>query len=331
MPLRVGILGFGYTGRLHLEAWLQQPEAEVVAIAESASESRARIPAGLRAFAAWADLLRAGVDAVSICLPTALHHDATIEALAAGAHVLLEKPIGVNLEEACAMARSAEQARRTLFVGMTHRFYPEILAAKKLVDEGAIGDIVLIRDTILEHLGFLNIPRWYLTSEVAGGGVVLTSGIHLIDRVLWFAGEAPEAVLGTGGNRFLHQPIEDHAQMLLRFPSGRAAQLTLAFLDEPHPLVCDLELIGTRGSITVHTWSGYELHTASGTERVQTYNQEPHTEKVLAGLRGEIAEFCSAIRENRPPRPPVEENLQAMRVIDAFYRSMRSGSISTIA
>jgi UDP-N-acetylglucosamine 3-dehydrogenase len=322
--LRVGILGFGYTGRLHLRAWQQTAGAEVIAVADNSPQTRAQIPAPAAALASCDELLAMRPDAVSICLPTSLHHRATLDALAAGSHVFLEKPIAVSTEQACEMIAAASSTRRTLFVGMTHRFYPEILAAKTLVDDGAVGDIVLIRDCILEHFGFLDSPRWYLDPYAAGGGTVLSSGIHLVDRVLWFAQEMPEAVTAAGGNPFLNQGVEDAAQMFLRFPSGRSAQLSFGLLAEPHPLVCDLELIGTRGSIVVHTWSGYEVRTTRGVERHDVYRDEPHADKVVAGIRGEVAEFCSAIQEGREPNPSVEESTRALRVIEAAYRSMRT-------
>lgn len=329
--MRVGILGFGYTGRLHLQAWQQTPGVEVIAAADVSAQARALAPPPIAAVSGYDDLLAMRPDAVSICLPTALHHAAALRALAAGVHVLLEKPIAVSLVQAAEMMAAASQARRLLYVGMTHRFYPEIQAAKRLAEEGAIGDLVFFRDCILEHFGFIDAPRWYLDPAMAGGGTVLTSGIHLIDRVLWFANEMPDLVLATGGSRFLHQPVEDSAQIFLRFPSGRSAQLSLGLLAEPHPLVCDLELVGTRGSIVVHTWSGYELRTARGVEQHDVYRQEPHAEKVIAGIRGEIAEFTAAIREDREPRPSVAESTQALRVVEAAYRSMRSGNAEKIS
>jgi predicted dehydrogenase len=328
--LRVGILGFGYTGRLHLQAWQQSPAAKVIGIADHSPAARALAPPAIPVLASCSELLALRPDAVSICLPTACHHAATLEALASGAHVLLEKPIAATVDHACEMILAAAAARRTLFVGMTHRFYPEVLAARRLVDEGAIGEIVLFRDCVLEHFGFIDAPRWYLDPAIAGGGTLLTSGIHLIDRVIWFAGEMPVSVIASGGNRFLHQAVEDAAQIFLSFPSGRSAQLSLGLLAEPHPLVCDLELIGTRGSILVHTWRGYELRTARGTERHDVYSDERHTDKVLVGVRGEVDEFCSAVQEGRQPRPGVEESTRALRVVHAAYRSMTSGSVVTI-
>jgi predicted dehydrogenase len=328
--LRIGILGFGYTGRLHLRAWQQTPDATVIGIADTSPEARASVPATIPALADSRELLSLGPDAVSICLPTAHHHAATLDALAAGAHVLLEKPIAGTLDHACEMIAAAAAARRTLFVGMTHRFYPEVLAARRLVEDGAIGEIVLFRDCVLERFGFIDAPRWYLDPAIAGGGTLLTSGIHLIDRVIWFAGEMPQWLVASGGNRFLNQAVEDAAQLFLSFPSGRTAQISLGLLAEPHPLVCDLELIGTRGSIVVHTWRGYELRTSRGTERHDVYADEPHTDKVVVGVRGEVAEFCSAIQERRPPRPPVEESTRALQVVQAAYNSMTSGGVVRI-
>jgi predicted dehydrogenase len=328
--LRVGILGFGYTGRLHLRAWQQTPGIQVVGVAETSAQSRAAVPQGVVAFDECTELLGLDLDAVSICLPTYLHRPAVLAALVKGIHVLVEKPIGVSVAEAEEMIAASRAADRILFVGMTHRFYPEVRQVKQLVDSGIIGQVVLARDCILEHLGFLSLPPWYLDPKAAGGGTVWTSGIHLVDRVVWFMNEAPDRVVGVAGNQFLQQPIEDAAQMLLLFPSGRSAQLSFGFLKEPHPLVCDLEVIGTRGSVVVHTWQGYKVRTAAGVQRKEIYRDEPHHEKVLIALTAEIREFCDAIREGRKPDPSVEESTRALRVAAAFYRSVQSGRMEAV-
>ncbi len=323
--LRVGIIGFGYTGRLHLAAWNAVNGAEVAGVAETRPSAQDGCPAGVRWFHEYADLLASDIDAVSVCLPTSLHCRVVQDALAAGKHVLVEKPIATTLEDAEAMIEAANRADKRLFVGMTHRFYPEVLAAKKLVDDGAIGEIVMIRDCILEHFGFLDSPGWYFDRDIAGGGVVLSSGIHMVDRVLWFAGEVPTAVSGTTSHAFFRRDVEDAAQMNLRFASGRTAQIAFGFLPQPHPLVCDLELTGTKGSIVVHTWQGYEHRTAAGVKVHHIYESESHAEKVSVGLKGECEEFRDAIREGRDPRPSVEESTRALRVILGFYRAAETG------
>ena len=147
--IRVGVIGFGYMGKLHAEAYARAPGASVTAIADP---NEIAIPAGARRYADYRELLASNVDAVSVCVPTHLHCQITLDALAAGKHVLLEKPIAVSLEEAGRMLGSARQAGKTLFVGMTHRFYPELQEARRLLDEGSIGEIVQCRDSILDRL-----------------------------------------------------------------------------------------------------------------------------------------------------------------------------------
>ena len=165
------------------------------------------------------------------------------------------------------MLRAARAAGRILYVGMTHRFYPELREAKKLIDDGAIGSIVACNDCALEHLGFLDVPPWYLERKCAGGGAALTSGIHLVDRLRWFTGDEVNMVAGSAGNRYFGADVEDAGQMFLRFRGGISAQITVAFMREPHPLVCDLQVIGTRGSVTVHTWQGYEMWNETGHQK----------------------------------------------------------------
>jgi predicted dehydrogenase len=94
---------------------------------------------------------------------------------------------------------------------------------------------------------------------------------------------------------------------------------------EPHPLVCDLQVIGTRGSITVHTWRGYEMSNESGRRERIVYTGEAHRDKVQVGIAGEIGEFCASLAEGRAPWPSAAESTRALEVIMAYYRAASSG------
>jgi predicted dehydrogenase len=325
IPLRVGVIGYGYTGKIHEQAYLSQAGVRLMAVADSQSARLDDLPPGVRAYPHYGDLIESDIDAVSVCLPTHLHCKIAIEALERGKHVLVEKPIAVNMEEAHCMLRAAKAAGRTLYVGMTHRFYPELREAKKLIDDGDIGSIVACNDCALENLGFLDLPPWYLERKRAGGGAALTSGIHLIDRLRWFTGDEVSAVAGVAGNPYFGADVEDIGQMFLRFRGGISAQVTVAFMRQPHPLVCDLQVIGTRGSITVHTWRGYEVWSESGRRDRVIYTSEAHRDKVRVGIAGEIGEFCASIAEGRAPWPSAEESTRALQVIMAYYRAAASG------
>jgi predicted dehydrogenase len=324
-PLRIGIIGYGYTGKIHAQACMAQAGARLAAIADSDAERLNDLPPGVRACRSYEELLESGVDAVSICLPTHLHCKVAVDALERGKHVLVEKPIAVNLAEAQGMLRAAKGAGRVLYVGMTHRFYPELREAKKLIDEGAIGRIVACNDCALEYFGFLNTPPWYMQKRWSGGGPALTSGIHLVDRLRWFTGDEVQLVTGSAANPYFGADVEDAGQMFLRFRGGISAQVTVAFLREPHPLVCDLQVIGTQGSITVHTWRGYDLWNGSGHREKIFYTDQPHVEKVQVGIEGEMSEFCGSIAEGRDPWPSTEDNIRSLQVILAYYRAAETG------
>src|SRR5579859_505869 len=98
--LRVGVVGYGYTGKIHARACLAQKGARLVAVADADSERLTDLPPGVRACRSYEELLESGVDAVSICLPTHLHCKVAVDALERGKHVLVEKPIAVSVDEA---------------------------------------------------------------------------------------------------------------------------------------------------------------------------------------------------------------------------------------
>jgi predicted dehydrogenase len=322
--LRAGIIGSGYMGRLHLRAY-EHAGIQVLAAADPSEAALQSVPEGVERCLDYRKLLEADIDLVSICLPTALHCPVALDALAAGKHVFVEKPIAASSADADLMMAAARRADRQLFVGMTHRFYPEVLGGKSVVDSGGIGEVVFIRDCIFEYFGLVNAPSWYLRRDLAGGGTVLSSGVHLVDRVLWFMGETPLSVAGCMSSTMFGTEVEDTADMTLGFPSGRFANIAFALLPVPHPLVCDLEIIGTRGSVVVHTWNGYEHRSAAGVQSHSTYTDESHRDKVLAAVRAEVNEFRSAIVEGRDPRPTAEESTRSVRIIEAFYRAVQTG------
>ena len=138
------------------------------------------------------------------------------------------------------------------------------------------------------------------------------------------------AVAGLAANPYFGSDVEDAAQMFLRFERGVSAEITLAFMREPHPLVCDLRIIGSRGSIVVHTWRGYEVWNPSGHREKIIYANEPHVAKVQIGIGGEIAEFCSSIAAGRPPWPSAEESTRSLAVVTAFYKATENGAMMEI-
>ncbi len=158
----------------------------------------------------------------------------------------------------------------------------------------------------------------------------MSDGIHLIDRLRWFTGSEARRVMGSVGNKYFASPVEDTAHMFLWFDHDVTAHLTMAFMTATHPLVCSLQLVGTKGSMVVHTWQGYTLHGPLGTQHKMVYQNESHAYKVQVGLEAEISEFANAIRENRSAVPTPEDSLKALEIVAAFYNAAEIGSIISL-
>jgi UDP-N-acetylglucosamine 3-dehydrogenase len=328
---RIGIIGYGAIGKLHGRVLQGMRGVKLAAVADSTPARLDGLNPEIRRFSYYQDLLQMDLDAVIICSPTTFHAQTSLDALTRGKHVLVEKPMASTVEQAEAMCRLASEMERVLMVGMTHRFYPELREAERLVRDGAIGEVLMCSDTIIEPVGFTDLPYWYLDKGMAGGGVAMSDGIHLLDRVRWFAGDEVRRVAGSVGNKYFSSSVEDTAQMLLWFDGNVTAQLTMAFMKAVHPLVCDLHVVGTKGSILVHTWQGYTLHGPSGTRHKMFYTDEPHQHKVQVGLQAEIGEFCSAIRENRLPGPTPEDSMKALKIVQAFYVAAETATIVSLS
>jgi myo-inositol 2-dehydrogenase / D-chiro-inositol 1-dehydrogenase len=329
--IKVGIIGYGGIGRLHARALMNVPAMKLTAVAETSSALLDGLDPAIRRFSDYRGMLQLDIDAVIVCSPTSFHGATCLDALSCLKHVLVEKPMASQVEQGRAMCDRAREVGRVLMVGMTHRFYPEMRQAKHLVDDGAIGDVLMCNDTIIEPLGSQALSGWYMDKAMAGGGVAMSDGIHLIDRLRWFTGLEARRVMGSVGNKYFASSVEDTAHMFLWFDHDVTAHLTMAFMKAAHPLVCTLHLVGTKGSIVVHTWQGDTLHGPQGTEHKMVYQNESHAYKVQVGLEAEISEFASAIRESRPGVPTPEDSLKALEIVASFYTAAETGAIIVLS
>jgi predicted dehydrogenase len=190
--LRVGVIGVGWAGQRHLEAYDAVAGARVVALA--GLEEPARHPLATRyriehEVAHWEELLEvAGLDAVSIAVPTFLHAPIAVAALERGLHVLCEKPIARNGDEAEAMVAAARRAGRVLDVAFNHRQRGDIQELKAAIDAGRLGRPYYAKAWWLRRTGIPTLGSWFTRSELAGGGPLVDIGVHLLDYALFLLG-----------------------------------------------------------------------------------------------------------------------------------------------
>lgn len=192
---KVGIAGSGFGVRAHLPAFSLHPEFEVVALASPHSAQRVAGERGIpNAFSSCAELLKGcEVDVVSVAGPPFTHHDDVIAALAAGKHVVCEKPFAQNVAQAEEMLAAAQRAGTATAVMHEFRWVPQRLAVKELIDNNHLSPLREIEITQLSNRLRSDVERtrsWWFDRERGGGmaGALLS---HLIDSANWLAGRAP--------------------------------------------------------------------------------------------------------------------------------------------
>ncbi len=196
---KVAVIGCGFMGATHMEAYRLLPNAELAAGVDVSEEKRGEIleKYGMSVHESIDPVLEdESIGIVDICLPTGMHRDCAENALAAGKHVLCEKPMALTVEDAQAMADAAEQAGRFLMIAQVLRFWPEYAWAKELIDSGELGKL-----QSMSCVRRSTRPDWswesWMTKPAASGGGALDLHIHDTDWICYCLGR-PKAVSSTG-------------------------------------------------------------------------------------------------------------------------------------
>jgi len=319
MLVEIGIIGDGAAAESHAQALQSVADTRLAAVFGRGSERGRRLAERFSAtYIADPYALTDGprIDAVIVTLPHALHAKATLAAAEAGVHVLVEKPIATSISDADAMIGACRRAGVTLMVGQTHRFVASLIEAKEKIQSGQIGTPAFGLDVTVISSTLQPLTPWYFDPVLAGGGVLMSSASHRIDRVRWLLGEIEEVHARLAG---FHHPIqtEDSAVLSLRLSSGAIVTVVQEVVAYDQPSRVDLDIFGTRGSLHHEFPNQLVLRDASGTTDLSTRSDQP--------LVRELEEFVTAVRESRPVSVPGEEGRSTLMVLRACYESQRSG------
>ena len=228
--MKTGIIGAGRQGERRARAIIEAGD-ELVAVAEIEIERAHRLADAMKCRATndWESITSdKDIDIIVICTPPNLHEVMTLSALNYGKHVLCEKPLARNVEEAQRMVEAARDNRVKLKCGFNHRHHPGILQARKWFENGCIGEIYSIRC----RYGIGGRPGyekdWRMNPEISGGGQLMDQGMHVVDLCRWFLGDFNQA-FGIMPTSFWDiAPLEDNAFVLLHNERGQTASFTSA-------------------------------------------------------------------------------------------------------
>jgi predicted dehydrogenase len=219
---------------------------------------------------AWTDLDQAledsGADAVYVATPVSLHAPQTIASLRAGKHVLCEKPMALNYEEACSMQRVAEETGRTLGIAYYRRMYAKVNRAKELIETGAIGRPVFAEATSHDWFEAAGSDRaWLVEPKLAGGGPLYDIASHRIDLMNYLFGR-PRRASGLVSTLVLPIDVDDNATVLIEYPTGVRAVVDVRW----HSRVPrdEFRIRGTDGEIELSPLNGPDLIYYGGHEHI---------------------------------------------------------------
>ena len=244
-PGAVGLIGLGEIGQVHAAAVQRSRKARLVAVADTAPELLVPFVAqGVRGYRDGGELIAdADVGTVCVCLPHYLHFPVTLEAIRAGKHVLVEKPLTTSLEEGQQLVHAAAAAGVSLGVSHNQVFYAAHAEAKRLIDGGAIGRPVLIRLRL--GLG----PRfggWRDSPDQAGGGLLADAGVHRLYLALNFFGPVREVRAVLDAPR---QQGETFAVVIMVFESGALGLVEANHHGPPGTIDDEIEIVGSEATL----------------------------------------------------------------------------------
>jgi predicted dehydrogenase len=321
---------------MHLPAIAALDDVELVGISDLDRELavvRAN-EAGCAWFVDHRELLALAPDVVVVCTPHPSHPALTIEALEAGAHVLVEKPIAVEAREADAMIDAAARTGRLLGVCFQQRFRPVITTACELVASGRLGELVRVSivDPLYRPNAYYGTAGWRGTWAGEGGGVLMNQAPHTLDLLCHLAGP-PATVLGRSRRRSQPMEAEDTASALVEYGNGAVGTVAVSTVE---PGVQRIELVGDRGRIEIVGESlAFERFEPPLSEHLRTATEMFEQPEIV---REEIAlpdgdgdhldvhrDFAAAIRTGSELRVPARDARWSLELANAIVLSTHSG------
>jgi predicted dehydrogenase len=339
------VIGAGI-GALHLAGYTKLPQVEVVALAGLDDDRVRRVAAEYRVpttYREYSDLLAdKTIDAVSICLPNALHAPVSIAALEAGKHVLIEKPLARHVAEGQAMLAAAAATGKVMMIAFNHRYRGDVQWVKRYIETGALGTIYYAKAHWMRRSGIPLLGSWFVSKELAGGGPLIDLGVHVLDIAMYLMGEphastvsastfaafGPRGLKGWAGRQQFSDAqhpyeVEDLATAFIRLDNG--ATLLLEASWATHSAAGDdfgVTLYGSEGGVELLVRN----YTHENTVRIFHDTHDAPTDIAprpakVDGHSSVVQRFVEAVHAGGPQEPSAADGLRRVALLDACYQS----------
>lgn len=341
MPLSLGFIGAGSINQVHLKSarTLGYNLAAIADVNASAAEAAAKEFGIGRTFTDYRQMLAdKDIAAIVIGTPNKFHAEHAIAALEAGKHVLLEKPMAMNPQEADAIAGAATKSGKILQMGMVNRFRNSAQALRHFIAAGRCGNLYSGQAWFYRRRGIPGFGGWFTTKAMSGGGALIDIGVHLLDLALYLMDfPKPVAVSGQTYNTWDclddycyvnmwgnptpggKKDVDDYAMALIRFEGGQTLQLNVSWalnIEFMQPEM-GLRLMGDKGGVALHGMDQPHVYSeeAGHLVDIQPYfvKNDPFVD--------EMRSFIDCIEQGKPPIATADQGRMVQSILDAIYRS----------
>jgi len=326
--IKVGLVGCGGIGREHLKVWQDVSGGKVVAVCDVSEESagKAAQTCGADAYTDLAEMLdKADIDAVDICTLSGLHAQQGIMALAAGKHVMLEKPIDIDIKKVDKLLDMADKSGLVVGCIFNNRAGAEIRKAKQLIDEGALGRIISGSAYVKwwREQGYYDSADWRGTWAL-DGGCFSNQAIHAIDQLCWMCGPVKEVNSCHVETAMHDMEAEDFGVAMVTFESGAHGVIEATTCCYPG-MEMKTEIFGTKGSavfeaskVTAFDVRGQDINLVSQSEHEGSGRSDPLAIG-FAGHAAQLKDFVECIRQGREPMVGGREARVAVDALTKMY------------
>ena len=344
--INVGIIGAGWPAWQHIKGYQKLENVKVLALCDINKEILTKIAREYnvpKTFTKYEDMLKLKeIDAVSVCTPNFQHVPQVIDSLNAGKHVICEKPLSVNTEEANKIVEPLRKSKKKFMIAQVKRFANESRYLKKLINDNELGRIYYSKIKYLRRAGIPGIGSWFTTKKFSGGGALIDCGVHVLDQTWWLMGcPKPVEIFGStyaefgpkglrdsnwsvSKNRTKIFDVEDLAIGAIKFDNGATICIETSWamnIKEDSQVSCSL--YGTDG--------GAEL---SPLKLLKYVNDCPNwiEPKIPENnmFDEEIRHFVDCITEDKKPTVTLEHGITMMKIMDGIYKSAETGRSVTI-
>ncbi len=326
----VAVYGIGWVAREHIRAWQANPETSVTALSSRNKESALCAKEELELNCVVEDdfealLKRDDVHIIDLCTPNALHTPLGVAAAQAGKHLVVEKPVAMNIEELITLQRAVEQAGVAFQTGFVLRFNPYCRTVKDLVRQGAFGKVFYVETDYYHEIGpWWSGFRWGAHTKKGGPSASLVAGCHAVDLLSWYGGKVEEVfAYCTFGHRkeYEYPPTYSAA---IRFASGAVGKTGNSFENEC-PYFINTVLHGSEGSVFNEKYFSRKVF--SGQKGWQTFNTVmPESGDVAHHpFREMVDDMVEALNNGRPTLCNLEDSVETHQICMAIDLSMETG------